>query len=195
MNDPNSGSGGSSGGSGGGGGGGGGGVSPMDMFETVPVDGALADLAKKMRDAALREDWEALGKIMADGINKGMQKVYDAINWDTVGPKITWFVNAFTRTFNSLVKYIDWDLMGRTIGAGINTIVNTLNLLIEGIDWKQLGAKFATGVNGIFTEVNFENLGRFLGNKFMIIWNILDGFVNGNGKDGGTETQDNGKHR
>ena len=185
LNDPNSGSGGSSGGSGGGGGGGGGGVSPMDMFETVPVDGALADLAKKMRDAALREDWEALGKIMADGINKGMQKVYDAINWDTVGPKITWFVNAFTRTFNSLVKYIDWDLMGRTIGAGINTIVNTLNLLIEGIDWKQLGAKFATGVNGIFTEVNFENLGRFLGNKFMIIWNILDGFVNGNGKDGG----------
>ena len=158
------------------------GVSPADMFTTVPIDKEISAFAKKMRDAIKREDWEGLGKIIADGFNKGMQKVYDAINWNNVGPKITYFCNAFTRTFNSLVDNIDWDLMGRTVGAGINTIINTLNLLIEGINWKNLGAKFATGVNGIFTEVNFENIGNFLGNKFMIIWNILDGFFNGNGE-------------
>lgn len=179
LNDPDTGSG--SGGSGGGGSGGGGGggldLSPSDMFETVKVDGPLADFAKKLREAFLAEDWEGLGEILADGVNKGLQKLYDAINWNNVGPKITYFCNAFTTTFNSLVDNINWDLMGRTVGAGINTIVNTLNLLITGIDWVNLGRKFAEGINGIFYEVNWDNLGQLLGNKFMIVWNTLYGVV------------------
>ncbi len=177
LNDPNAGSG--SGGSGGGNGSGGGGLdlSPSDMFETVKVDGPLADFAKKLREAFLAEDWEGLGEILADGVNTGLQKLYDAINWKNVGPKITYFCNAFTTTFNSLVDNINWDLMGRTVGAGINSIINTLNLLITGIDWKNLGSKFAEGVNGIFYEVEWDNLGQFVGNKFMIIWDILYGTV------------------
>lgn len=177
LNDPNAGSG--SGGSGGGNGSGGGGLdlSPSDMFETVKVDGPLADFAKKLREAFLAEDWEGLGEILADGVNTGLQKLYDAINWKNVGPKITYFCNAFTTTFNSLVDNINWGLMGRTVGAGINSIINTLNLLITGIDWKNLGSKFAEGVNGIFYEVEWDNLGQFVGNKFMIIWDILYGTV------------------
>lgn len=177
LNDPNAGSG--SGGSGGGNGSGGGGLdlSPSDMFETVKVDGPLADFAKKLREAFLAEDWEGLGEILADGVNTGLQKLYDAINWKNVGPKITYFCNAFTTTFNSLVDNINWDLMGRTVGAGINTIVNTLNLLITGVDWVNLGRKFAEGINGIFYEVNWDNLGQLLGNKFMIVWNTLYGVV------------------
>ena len=120
----------------GGGGGGYTGPSIGDMFEKVPIESSIADIAKKIKDLIKKEDWEGLGAYIASGINKGLQKIYDAINWNNVGPKITYFVNAFTRTFNSLVDHIDWDLMGRTVGAGINTIVNTLNLLIEGIDWK-----------------------------------------------------------
>lgn len=179
LNDPDTGygSGGSGGGGSGGGGGGGLDLSPSDMFETVKVDGPLADFAKKLREAFLAEDWEGLGEILADGVNKGLQKLYDAINWNNVGPKITYFCNAFTTTFNSLVDNINWDLMGRTVGAGINTIVNTLNLLITGVDWVNLGRKFAEGINGIFYEVNWDNLGQLLGNKFMIVWNTLYGVV------------------
>lgn len=177
LNDPNAGSG-SGGGNGSGSGGGGGlDLSPSEMFETVKVDGPLADFAKKLREAFLAEDWEGLGEILADGVNTGLQKLYDAINWKNVGPKITYFCNAFTTTFNSLVDNINWDLMGRTVGAGINSIINTLNLLITGIDWKNLGSKFAEGVNGIFYEVEWNNLGQFVGNKFMIIWDILYGTV------------------
>lgn len=125
----------------GGGGGGYTGPSIGDMFEKVPIESSIADMAKKIKDLIKKEDWEGLGAYIASGINKGLQKIYDAINWNNVGPKITYFVNAFTRTFNSLVDHIDWDLMGRTVGAGINTIVNTLNLLIEGINWKILVQK------------------------------------------------------
>ena len=165
-------------GSGGGGGGGYTGPSIGDMFEKVPIESSIADIAKKIKDLIKKEDWEGLGAYIASGINKGLQKIYDAINWNNVGPKITYFVNAFTRTFNSLVDHIDWDLMGRTVGAGINTIVNTLNLLIEGIDWKNLGSKIGVGINGMFNEVDWSNVGRLFANRINISFQMLAGAVN-----------------
>ena len=163
---------------GGGGGGGYTGPSIGDMFEKVPIESSIADIAKKIKNLIKKEDWEGLGAYIASGINKGLQKIYDAINWNNVGPKITYFVNAFTRTFNSLVDHIDWDLMGRTVGAGISTIVNTLNLLIEGINWKNLGSKIATGINGLFNEVNWNNVGRLFANKINVPFQMLEGAVN-----------------
>lgn len=164
----------------GGGGGGGGYTGPSigDMFEKVPIESSIADIAKKIKDLIKKEDWEGLGAYIASGINQGLQKIYDAINWNNVGPKITYFVNAFTRTFNSLVDHIDWDLMGRTVGAGINTIVNTLNLLIEGIDWKNLGSKIGVGINGMFNEVDWSNVGRLFANHINIPFQMLAGAVN-----------------
>lgn len=153
------------------------GPSPSDMFQEVPIESSMKDVADKIKNLIKSEDWEGLGAYVASGINAGMQKIYDAISWNNVGPRITKFTTAFTRTFNSLVDHIDWDLMGRTIGAGINTIVYTLNQLITGINWKNLGKGFANGVNGIVKEVDFSALGRLIGNKFMIIPNIAYGFM------------------
>lgn len=164
-------------GSGIGSGAGAGGVDPSQMFEEVPIASSIKGVADKIRQLIKSEDWEGLGAYVASGINAGMQKIYDAISWNNVGPKITKFTTAFTKTFNSLVDHIDWDLMGRTIGAGINTIVYTLNQLIAGINWKNLGKGFANGFNGIVKEVDFNAFGRLIGNKFMIIPNIAYGFV------------------
>ena len=165
--------------------GGGGGTSPADMFETAEVESRFKQMVDKIKGFIKNEDWSGLGAYMADGINAGLQKIYDAINWDNVGPKIAYFVNAFTQTFNSLVDNIDWDLMGRVLGAGINTLVNTLLLFVDGIDWKNLGAKLAVGLNGLVDEIDWENLGRLFMAKFNIIMEMLDGFVNGNGKNAG----------
>lgn len=147
------------------------------MFEEVPIESRFQELVDKLKSFIKSEDWEGLGAYIASGINTGLQKIYDVINWDNVGPRITYFASAFTRTFNSLVDNINWDLLGRAIGAGINTIVNTLNLLIEGIDWKNLGKKFSEGIMGIVREVNWNNAGRLFGNKFMIFWDTLYGLV------------------
>lgn len=153
------------------------GPSAGDMFEEVPITSSIKGIADKIRKLIKKEDWEGLGAYIASGINKGLQKIYDVINWNNVGPKITKFCDAFTRTFNSLVDHIDWDLLGRTVGAGINTLVNTMNLLITGINWKNLGKKFAEGITGLVREVNWNNLGQLLGNMFMISWKVFSGFV------------------
>lgn len=167
----------SSTGSTGGSGSGSGTVDPSQMFETVPIETSIKGVADKIKNLIKSEDWEGLGAYVASGINAGMQKIYDAINWNNVGPNITKFTTAFTKTFNSLVDHIDWDLMGHTIGAGINTISYTLNQLITGINWKNLGKGFANGFNGIVQEVDFNALGRLIGNKLMIIPNIAYVFL------------------
>lgn len=152
---------------------------PGQMFEEVPIEDKIKKLADKIKKFIKTEDWEGLGKFLADEINKGMAHVYDAISWKKVGPKITKFVRAFTRTFNSLVKYLDFDLLGRTIGAGINTAIRTANLLIGngGIDFKQLGSKLSQGLKGAVREISWTELGNLLGNYFMISWHLLNGFV------------------
>lgn len=148
----------------------------LDLGDKDP-EKYVSPWAERIRAAFLAEDWELLGEEIAWGLNKGLQKVYDVISWDNVGPKITAFTTAFTETFNSFANAFDFELLGRTIGTGINTVVNTLNQLIDGIDWKNLGKRFAVGFNGLVDEVDWFELGRLIGNKFMIAWDTLLGFV------------------
>lgn len=151
--------------------------SASEMFETVPIESSIKDIADKIKRYIQSQDWEGLGSYMADGINTGLERVYEVISWDNVGPKIEPFITGFTTTFNSLVDNINWELIGQTVGTGINTIVKALNLAITGIDWYNLGKKFAKGIKGIVKEVDWKSLGQLIGNKFMISWRIFSGFV------------------
>lgn len=182
---PSSGSGGGGAGGLGGGSGLGGLDSITDALGKSELPEAINEWAERIRDAFLDHDWDRLGEEIAWGINKGMQAIYDAINWENVGPKITAFTSAFTQTMNSLVDHIDWDLMGKTVGAGVNTIVNTLNQLIEGFDFVNLGVKLSEGLRGAISEIQWTNLGNLLGNYFMISWNMLSGFISGMAKENG----------
>ncbi len=150
------------------------------LDEVLTVDETpINKWASKIRKAFLAKDWEGVGTTIADMLNLGMSKVYEVINWKNVAPKITEFTDAFTRAFNSLNTRLDFDLLGRTIGTGINTAVNTLNQLIGdgGIDFGLIGRNIGDGLIGALDEINWTNLGELLGNKFMISWKILSGFV------------------
>lgn len=136
--------------------------------------------ASKIRKAFLKHDWEGIGKTIADMLNIGMQNIYDVISWNKVGPKITQFTDAFTRSFNSLVDHIGWGLMGQIVGAGITTLVKTFNLLTDpstGINFEGIGSGLSMGLRGIFNEIPWSEFGNALGNGFMISWRLLDGFV------------------
>lgn len=150
------------------------------LDEVLTVDETpINKWAAKIRKAFINKDWKGLGFTIADMINVGMQKIYEVINWNNVGPKITEFVNAFTTAFNSMVSGIDFDLMGRLLGTGINTAVNTLNLLLgDGrIDFSGIGAKLSQLLKGAIKEIDWTGLGNLIGNSFMASWKMLSGFV------------------
>ena len=176
----------SAGGSGGGGGGaGGGGVgSGLDFSDLADAVNDLEEgevpvneWAERMRKAFLDQDWEKLGEEIAWGINKGLQKIYDVLDWNKVGPPIIKFVDAFTTTLNSLIDSIDWDLLGRDFGRGLNIITRTANQFLEGMDFKNLGRKLSVGLRGAFDEIDWKSLGNMIGNGFMVVWDIMGGFI------------------
>lgn len=166
-----------SGGSSEGAGGSTGGVGVPDLSGITSIQEQIENSISEFEKLIKSKDWAGLGAYIASGINSGLQKVYNVINWDSVRPKVEPFIAGFTETFNSLVYHVDWNLMGRTVGAGINTVVGTLELAISGIDWIALGMAFGEGVNGIFEEVDWYNVGALIGEKFMLAWQTFHGFV------------------
>ena len=182
---PASGSGGGAGGGGIGGISGGNGLGDLSSNIFDPgknkTEGYINEWAERIREAFLDHDWEGLGFEIADGLNRGLQKIYDVINWENVGPKITAFTTAFAQTFNSFVDNFDWELLGKTIGVGINTLVNSFNLLFgEGsIDFKNIGTKLSVGLRSAISEIDWIELGKAIGNYFMVAWDTFLGFVSG----------------
>lgn len=148
-----------------------------EMFETTEPTKAISDYAKRIREAFKSQDWTSLGSIMAEGVNAGMQKLYDIFDWNKHGKKITYFCNAFTTTMNSLVDNIEWPLMGITIAAGVNTVFNTAQLLITGFNWTNLGTGIGTAISTGIQNIDWGTIGYTLGAYFMISWNTLVGIL------------------
>lgn len=153
------------------------GLKPEDMFETVPIDNAIQDFVKRLKDLIKSGDFEEIGRILGEKINGVVKKITDFIDWKNCGGVITNFINKFCDLFNSLVKTINWEAIGRMFGTGINTLVNTLYLLFTGIDWMECGKAFAKGINGLVDTVNWKKLGLMIGAGFMMVVNMLYGFV------------------
>lgn len=156
---------------------------PVDYGELAKGQTAIDELSDKfsgLYDLIKKKDWEGLGRSMASGINTGLRKIYDALDWNKIGPKITKTTDAFTRTVNSMVENIDWDLMGRVIGRGINLLAKTFNQLTDpktGINFEAIGRSLSTALRGMLVEVDWRELGNAIGNYFMISWNLFKGFV------------------
>lgn len=148
-----------------------------EMFETTEPTKAISDYAKRLREAFKAQDWTSLGSIMAEGVNAGMQKLYDIFDWNKHGEKITYFCNAFTTTMNSLVDNIEWPLMGATVAAGVNTVFNTVQLLITGFNWTSLGTGIGTAISTGIQNIDWGTIGYTLGAYFMISWNTLVGVL------------------
>ena len=159
-------------------------ISPKDMFteESIPVDimtfaEKLKSIIEEMKKYFKNQDWDGLGKYLADGVNIALQKMYDALNWENVKRKVMPFIIGFTETFNSFVDNMDWELMGRTVGTGVNTLVNIIYEFVTRIDWRNLGTKFGESINGVFKEIDWSKAGQTLGESIKGLLDLIIGFI------------------
>lgn len=168
-------------GSGGGGGGGGAGAGDIigDEFDmgTIDSDELADELNSKAKDLIDKADWDGLGRYAAQKINAGLEKIYDVVSWDNVGPKVTPVIDAVTGTFNGFVDELHWDQIGADIAEGINTAVKIANRLYTGVEWENLGKKIAEGANGLASHIDADGIGQLIGNKFNSIWGTAYGLV------------------
>ena len=170
----------------GGGGGGAGDMGDVLGWEQIPLDEKVKDFVEELKKRIEEGDWEGVGRLLAEKINQGLDKLYDAISWENVGPKIEAFIDAFSRAFNSFVDTLNFEKLGRIVGTFVNDVVNTFNLLYEKIDWHNLGKKLGEGFIGMVDEIDWENLGNYIGAKFMVAWKVFGGFLEEMSKEDGT---------
>lgn len=151
-----------------------------DIPNIIPTDvdtSPASKLAEKIKKMFAEQDYEGIGKLIGEGINKGVAKITQFIDWSNVGGKITAVIDGFSRIFNSAVATINWDSAGKMVGTGVNTIANTIRLFFEKIDWGLLGKSLGQGLNGIVHKVDWDNIGKTIGSYFMARINGLYGFV------------------
>ena len=161
-----------------------GGVSPSAMFEDAEIDSSIASFVQDLKDAWNAEDFSGVGEIIGKKINEMVSKIDEAIKWDTVGEKITTWVNNIGAVFNSLMDTVDWENIGTTIGDGLNTIIYTLDTFVDSFDLEKLGTALSDIVNGLNNTVDWEKLGTTVSKSINEIASTLNNFAdNTNWKD------------
>lgn len=179
----------------GGGGGGSGGADYSSMFEELPVENAIGDFAKRLKDAFLSGDWETLGRTIGDKLNT----IVDGINFGGIGDKLgyglngavqsvyylldeTDFVNIGKRLAeftNHAFDQIDTEYVGRLYIKKFTIALDTLGGYLGNLDWQSLASKVGSFLKGIFDEAS-EWISRVNWGKVgTTVYNALKGALNG----------------
>lgn len=161
-------------------GGGGGGSNAGDLFEEVPIDSLLPDTIKGLFDrikaAYEANDWTEIGRVIADGLNMGMEAVDNWIT-GTLQPKAVTWAQRTAELLNGLVSGTNWALMGKTLADGLNTAIDALATFIEKFDWRTLGEQLATGLYSLISGIKLDRLIEGMNALAIGFYNFFSGAI------------------
>lgn len=164
--------------SGGSGGSGGGNVS--DMFEEVPIDQNIADLANEIKNAIESGDWEGLGETIRSKVTETVGK----INWKSAYKKADGFGTGFAQFLNGLFSE---DKKGNSVFTSTaDVIAGALNTALHGLDsfagdfkWNQFGTNLAHGCKRFFEKWDAKLTGDTFSKFVNGILSAIVSFVKG----------------
>lgn len=140
------------------GGSGGGGTGASDMFETVPIDSAISDFAKSIKDAWENADFEGIGEIISEKLTNAL----NSIPWESIYEKARGFGTGLADFLNGLISPELFGTVGSTIASALNTAIYTALSFGENFDFYNFGVSIATGINNFFDTFDFEALAETL---------------------------------
>lgn len=152
-------------------------------FTTAGIESNIDDFYKKIRDQFNSGDMSGIGETLASKFNTQIAIWKEKTDWRNIGEKITTSVNSITSLLNTMLEDVDWDGLGTVVGNGITTIFRTLLHFNETFSWIELGASIAGFINGAINSIDFVAIGEYLAGKLVDAFKLLDGFLNGDGKD------------
>lgn len=148
-----------------------------DAITNSRIPDAIEAWGNRIRNAFLAHNWFALGRDIAELLNRGLEKIYELLDPEAVREKVEPFITGFAATFNSLVDHLNFDLIGSIIGRGLTDIAMLFNIWYDNMNLEHLGEQLSEAVNGFFADADFVEIGNALGNQFMVGWDIFRGFV------------------
>lgn len=163
------------------------------MFETRPIESAISDFAKKIREAFESGEWTQLGAMFADKLNGWV----DAIDWPGIGRKLGDGLNIIIDVYNGFMDTVDWFGLGDNLADGINSFMDSVDWyelgraltqhidalftvlggFVEKFDWFMAGESLADAVYGMFDGIDWDRVGMAIGGALTGVGDILYSFA------------------
>lgn len=145
-----------------------------NMFEEVPIDSGIKNIADEIKKAWANADFTDIGRTVGEKLRDAL----NSIDWDkikAVAEKIAKSIATFINGFLSVPGL--FEAIGHTIAQGINTAVIFAHTLMSTIDWDLLGQDLGKGLNQIGKEVDWDMLGKTLTDGIRAALMTLHGFL------------------
>lgn len=146
-----------------------------DLTGTFEKTAAESDLAKIIKEAIAKGDWEGVGSEFADKLNIITERFDDWVK--KFRPKSVKWAQNIGRILGGFIDGWDADLLGRTVGDTVMAFMDTVATWWETVPWKKLGGKIADAVNGLVDTIEPETVGRFFAGKINAIIDFAAGLV------------------
>lgn len=143
-----------------------------EYLELIP--GGFAD---QLIQAFEREDFESVGRIIAEKLNPVVQSIASKLSWDNIGPAIRQNLGAVITSLNSFIATLDWFSVGAIFGNLLKTTFETINFALLAFDWTALGAALANSLIGFFNAFDITLVGETLAHVLESIANFASGFA------------------
>lgn len=166
-----------SGSNGSGGSGGSGGSNVNDLYEEVPIDKNIADLADEIKKAIKSGDWEGLGETIRSEITNTIGK----IPWEKIYKKADKFGTGFASFLNGLFSE---DKKGNSvftatadvIAGALNTAIFASKGFTDKFKFETLGKNVAHGFNRFFKKFNWKQCAEAINGWVDGFWSLAAGF-------------------
>lgn len=140
-----------------------------------PVDkkGNKFNWADELKKTIKKGDWNGLGKLFAEKVNKAFGKV----KWDKIKEKVGKAATNLANGINGFAANLNWRQIGEDIGDAIDTAFTFAYNFLTKTDWKKIGEGLGTMLSGIIRKTNFDKVGKTLGARVNAIVRFAWGLV------------------
>ena len=150
------------------------------MFEEVPIDQNIADLAEKIKESIKSGDWEGLGEAIRDEVGNAVGK----IKWKEVYTKANSFGTNFAKFLNGLFSE---DKKGNSvftstadvIAGALNTAIFASLGFTKKFDFETFGNNVAHGFNRFFRKFKWKKCAEAINGWVDGFWEFVRGFFDG----------------
>ena len=138
------------------------GIDEATIDSAITKSTALNTIADNIHEALASGNFSALGKSIADAVNKAFNWLDNVAGWSNNSDKFTKALKNIISTINGFIGGLNPTVIGNAIGNSINTIIESVKLLTdptEGIQFKDAGIKLGQTILHMFDSINWRGLG------------------------------------
>jgi archaellum component FlaC len=157
-------------------------IGEIGDFNSNKYTEAISFFAKRLKSEFENHNWYKMGSLVAEQLNKGISRLKKVFNpKGEVAQKIYGWCSAVGDTLRGFRDTLNTYNIGAVLGEMVTIAATAFNRFYDhfgGKDgFRKLGEKIADGVNGLADYIDWDELGKALGNGIMVAWNTFQGFV------------------